>query len=183
MQMLIVEMIEVGKKLGIFGLIDGASGNMSCRVGDFMIITKSGSILDELTPQDFAYVKIGEYQEGISSDWKVHTKIYEKTDYKAVIHCHGVYNVLLSMLTDEIVPKDLEGGLFLKRVRVVEGEFGSEEVADEIAKEIAKRGVVVHKGHGIYSAGNNVEDAFNRACYLEHSCEILYKHDSSHCKG
>ena len=175
MQRVINEMIRIGKKLGELRLVDGASGNMSCRVGDFMLITRSGSILDELTPQDFVYVKIGEFCEGISSDWKVHREIYEKTDYKAVLHCHGIYNVVLSLMQDVIVPKDLEGGIFLRKVRVVDGEFGSEEVAKAIADEIARNGITIHRGHGIYSAGESVTEAFNKACYLEHSCEILYR--------
>ncbi len=175
MQMKIVEMIEIGKKLGEKGLIDGASGNMSCRIDNFMLITKSGSILDRLTPKDVALTRIGEFREGISSDWKVHSEIYRVTDYKAVIHCHGVYNVTLSMKTDTIRPVDLEGGLFLKEVNVVEGDFGSYEVAKRIAREIEERGIVVHRGHGIYSAGMTLIEAFNKACYLEHSCEILYR--------
>ena len=175
MQREIEEMIKIGRKLGQLRLVDGASGNMSCRIGNFMLITRSGSILDELTPQDFVYVKIGEFCKGISSDWKVHKAVYEKTDYKAVLHCHGIYNVVLSLTQDEIVPKDLEGGIFLKRVRVVDGEFGSDELAEAIAEEIARNGIAIHRGHGIYSAGGDIIEAFNKACYLEHSCEIIYR--------
>jgi len=171
----ISEMIRVGQKLGRYRLIDGSSGNMSCRVEDTIVITKSGTQLDELTPKDFVVLKIGERSHEASSDLKVHQTIYEKTDYKAVLHCHGVYNVVLSLMQDEIVPKDLEGGLFLKRVRVVEGEFGSDELANVIAEEIARNGVVIHRGHGVYSAGKDITEAFNKACYLEHSCEIIYR--------
>ncbi len=172
----IADMIRIGKKLGQLRLIDGASGNMSCRIDDYIVITKTGSILDELTPQDFVTLKLGEESKEASSDLIVHNAIYRKTDYKAVLHCHGIYNVVLSFIYDEIVPMDLEGNMFLGNVRVVEGEFGSKELADEIAKEVAKNGVVVVKGHGIYSAGTNIYEAFNRACYLEHSCEIIYRY-------
>ncbi len=171
----IAEMIRVGKKLGQLRLIDGASGNMSCRVGDRIVITRTGALLDELTPQDFVILKIGERSDEASSDLMVHNAIYEKTDYKAVLHCHGIYNVVLSFLLDEIVPKDLEGGIFLRRVGVVEGEFKSLELAEKVAGEVARNGVVVVRGHGIYSAGTDIKEAFNRACYLEHSCEIIYR--------
>ncbi len=172
----IADMIRIGKKLGRLRLIDGASGNMSCRIEDYIVITKTGSILDELTPQDFVTLKLGEESKDASSDLIVHNAIYRKTDYKAVLHCHGIYNVVLSFIYDEIVPMDLEGNMFLGSVRVVEGEFKSEELADEIAREVAKNGVVVVKGHGIYSAGTNIYEAINRACYLEHSCEIIYRY-------
>ncbi len=171
----IEEMIRIGRKLGSLRLIDGASGNMSYRDGERIIITRTGAILDELTPKDFVILRMGERSEYASSDLVVHTKIYENTDYKAVLHCHGVYNVVLSFLFDEIEPMDLEGRLFLKRVKVLEGEFGSEELAERIAEEVGRRGVVVVRGHGIYSAGMGMYEAFNRACYLEHSCEIIYR--------
>jgi L-fuculose-phosphate aldolase len=172
----IADMIKVGKKLAQYRLIDGASGNMSCRIGDAVVITKTGTILDELTPQDFVTLKLDEDSKEASSDLIVHRAIYSKTDYKAVLHCHGVYNVVLSLILDEITPLDLEGGLFLKKVSVVEGEFKSEELAEKIADEIRKNGIVIVKGHGIYSAGKDIYDAFNKACYLEHSCEIIYRY-------
>jgi len=172
----IADMIKIGKKLGQIRLIDGASGNMSCRIDDYIVITKTGSILDDLTPQDFVTLKLGEESKDASSDLIVHNAIYSKTDYKAVLHCHGVYNVVLSFIHDEITPMDLEGKLFLGKVKVVEGEFKSKELADKIASEVAKNGIVIVRGHGIYSAGTNIYEAFNRACYLEHSCEIIYRY-------
>lgn len=178
------EMIRIGKKLGKYRLVDGSSGNMSCRVGDWIVITKSGTQLDDLTPKDFVFLKLDDVSNEASSDLKVHQAIYEKTDYNAVLHCHGIYNVVLSLVQDYVVPKDLEGRLFLKRVRVVEGEFGSDELVESIAEEIAKNGIVIHRGHGIYSAGKDIKEAFNKASYLEHSCEIVYRlHDSGCCEG
>ena len=171
----IAEMIRIGKKLFNLRLIDGASGNMSCRIEDQIIITKTGTLLDELTPKDFVVVRIGELADEASSDLIVHNAIYKRSDYKAVLHCHGIYNVVLSFMLDEIAPIDLEGSMFLGKVKVVEGEFKSEDLAKKIAEEVAKNGIVVVRGHGIYSAGMDIYEAFNRACYLEHSCEIIYR--------
>ncbi len=171
-----VDMIKVGRKLGQLRLIDGASGNMSCRIDDCIVITKTGAILDELTPKDFVTLKLGEGSKEASSDLIVHNAIYSKTNYRAVLHCHGIYNVVLSIIRDEIVPMDLEGKLFLKKVKVVKGEFKSKELAETIANEIYENGIVIVRGHGIYSAGKDIYEAFNRACYLEHSCEIIYRY-------
>ncbi len=175
MMVAIAEMIRIGKKLGQLKLIDGASGNMSCRIGDRIVITKTGALLDELTPQDFVILRVGENSKKASSDLIVHNAIYERTDHKAVLHCHGIYNVVLSFVLDEIVPMDLEGKLFLGKIPIVEGEFKSRELAEKIAEEVTRNGIVVVRGHGIYSAGMDIYEAFNRACYLEHSCEIIYK--------
>jgi len=46
---MIGEAIEIGKLLAVSNLIDGASGNMSYREGDKIIITKRGVCLDNLS--------------------------------------------------------------------------------------------------------------------------------------
>lgn len=162
--------IEIGKMLFRSRLVDGASGNLSFRDGDKIIITKSGANLNSLSENSF--VEISHPQA--SRDRLVHAKIYEKTDYKAIIHCHGVFNVVLSLKKDKIIPLDLEGKMFLGELNVVSEEFGSEEYAESIAETIKASGVAIAKAHGIYSAGKDLMEAFNKASYAEHSCEILY---------
>ncbi len=171
----IEDMIEVGRLLFQMRLVEGASGNMSCRDGKTIVITKTGTLLNRLTPKDFVMLRMGEKVKDASSDLIIHEAIYERADYGAVLHCHGIYNVILSLLLDEVVPMDLEGSMFLRKVRVVEGKFGSKELAESVGEAVARDGVVIVRGHGIYSAGKDVWEAFNRACYLEHSCEIIYR--------
>lgn len=162
--------IEVGKMLFLSRLVDGASGNISFRIGDKILITRSGTNLNSLNEESF--VEISHPQA--SRDRLVHAKIYEKTDYNAVIHCHGIFNVVLGLKKSKILPLDLEGKLYLSELNVVDAEFGSKEYAEEIAEKIKAKGVVLARAHGIYSAGKDLIDAFNKACYVEHSCEILY---------
>ncbi|RLI76411.1 fructose-bisphosphate aldolase [Archaeoglobales archaeon] len=172
---MIDEAIQIGKKLAFYRLIDGASGNLSFRTNGEIVITKTGVMLDELNDESFVKVKIGERNEAASSDLIVHEKIYEKTNYKAVLHCHGIYNVILSLKSDEIVPVDLEGRMYIGKLKVVDGVFGSESLANTIADEVSKRGMVVVRAHGIYVADKNLTEAFKKAAYAEHSCEILYR--------
>ena len=171
---MIEEAIRIGRKLALYHLIDGASGNLSFRKDDSIVITKTGVVLDELTQDDFVEVRLGETNELASSDLTVHMKIYEKTDHRVVLHCHGAYNVALSTLSDKIYPIDLEGRLFLKEIKFLEGKFGSEELAANIAYEIGNRGFAVVKEHGIYVAGNDFDEAFKIASYVEHSCQVYY---------
>jgi len=167
---MIEKAIEIGKLLFHSGLIDGASGNLSFRENGKIMITKTGSNLESLEESDFVPIE----SPNASRDRGVHLKIYELSDFNAVIHCHGVFNVVLSLKRDEIVPLDLEGKLYFGKIEVVKEEFGKEEYAKEIAEKIRKNGVVIARGHGIYSAGKSLREAFNRACYVEHSCEVLY---------
>ena len=171
----IEQAIRIGKLLASYKLVDGASGNMSFKVGNKIVITKTGTNLDDLSRESFVEVDLDEENPYASSDLIVHKEVYKNTDYKAVLHCHGVYNVVLSFKFNEIKPLDLEGSLYFGSIRVVKGEFRSKELAKKIADAIREKGVVVVRGHGIYSAGENLREAFNKACYVEHSCEIIYK--------
>ena len=168
------EAIKIGKKLAELNLVEGTSGNISFRNNDIIVITKSGTNLAEHTHESFLRLRFGEKSELASRDLPIHEKIYKRTPYNAVVHCHGVYNVVLSFLLDKIDPMDLEGKIYLKEINVVEGEFGSPELVNKIVKEIAKKKVVVVRGHGIYSAAENLKKAFDLACYLEHSSKIIY---------
>ncbi len=174
---MIEDAIRIGKKLAFYGLIDGASGNLSFRDGGKIVITKTGAILDELSEDDFVEVEMGEKSGEASSDLLVHEKIYEETNYRVVLHCHGVYGVTLSLFFDEILPMDLEGRLFIGNLKVVEGRFGSEDLAEKIARSVKEKGICLVRGHGIYSAGRNFDEAFKLASYLEHSCHVLFNYE------
>jgi len=166
--------IKTGKRLAQQHLIDGSSGNLSFRHGLRITITKTGAMLDSLKPDDFIEVEIGKKDSKASSDLKVHQQIYEKSEYKAIIHCHGSYNIALSFVEDEIVPVDLEGTLFLKKIRFIEDRFGSDGLAKRIAKDVKERGFAIVRGHGIYTAGMNFDEALKMAGFVEHSCKVYY---------
>jgi len=169
------EAIKMGKLLGKAKLIDGASGNMSFKLGDVIYITKSGANLDDLSENSFVKMKIGEFLREASVDQIIHQRIYEKTDYNAVIHCHGVFNVVLGIKMGRIKPVDLEGRLYCESIDVVEGQFGSPELADLISDSVKDKGVAVVRNHGIYAGGKDLREAYNKVSYLEHSCEIIYR--------
>ena len=169
------EAVKIGKLLASAKLIDGASGNLSFNIGDVIYITKSGVNLDDMTENSFVKLKIGEFVRDASVDQIIHQKIYQKTDYSAVLHCHGIFNVVLGARMDSIEPIDLEGKLYFGEVRVVEGQFGSPELAELISDAVREKGVAVVRNHGIYAGGKNLRDAYNKASYLEHSCEVIYR--------
>ncbi len=171
---MIEEAIDAGRRLAEQHLVDGSSGNLSYRNGIRITITKTGVMLDRLRPDDFIEVEMGKSDSRASSDLKVHQKIYEKTGFRAVIHCHGSYSVALSLIEDEIVPVDLEGTVFLKKIRFIEGRFGSDEIAEKISDEIKSSGFAVVRGHGIYTAGKDFDEALKMAGFVEHSCKVYY---------
>ncbi|AGK61951.1 Ribulose-5-phosphate 4-epimerase-related epimerase and aldolase [Archaeoglobus sulfaticallidus PM70-1] len=168
-----------GRKLYERGLIDGASGNLSFKDGDYVFITKTGVNLYDLTKESFVKVRIDADAEKLkalsaSSDALLHIKAYQKSDYSVILHCHGTYNVVLSLIYDKIVPVDLEGKLFLGEIEVIDASFMTEEYAEMVSDGIAKKGFAVVKGHGIYCAGKTFREVFNVIEYIEHSCQVLY---------
>ncbi len=167
----------VGKKLLVQRLIDGASGNISFREGDCFYITRTGVMLDELDESSFVRMRVWSNDTNplASSDQLIHREVYRKSSRKAVLHCHGVYNVVLSFSRNSIIPLDLEGRLFLGEVRVISCKFMSEEMAKTVGRILAEDRAVIVRGHGIYCAGESIDEAYRLASYLEHSCEILYK--------
>ncbi len=180
---LFMEAVEYGKKLYERGLIDGASGNLSFRLNNTIFITKTGVNLELLNKGSFVELDTNEppnqsihtiKEKGASSDGLVHVKTYLKTKYKAILHCHGIYNVVISLTRNVIEPLDLEGKLFLREMEVLEGQFMTEEIAETISESISTKGYAVVKGHGIYAAGNSFREAFNLISYVEHSCQIIY---------
>lgn len=171
MRNMIEDAKKVGKLLFDAELIDGASGNMSFKVeNEKVLVTKTGCVLFDLKDEDFVEVD----SKFASRDRLIHKKIYEKSSHRCVVHCHGVYNVVLGMVEKQIKPLDLEGKLYFGSIEVVEGEFGSEELADKIANVLAKSKVVFVRGHGMYVGAENFIEAFNLSCYAEHSCKVLF---------
>jgi len=166
--------IRIGKRLAEQNLVDGTSGNLSFREGDEIVITKTGSFLDSLHEKDFVIVKLGKSSKEASSDLLVHQRIYEVSEYAAIIHCHGSYNVALSNLEKSIKPLDLEGTMFLKEIKFIDGKFGSSRLAERISREVKKKGFAVVKKHGIYTAGRSFDQAFAIASFIEHSCKVYY---------
>ena len=82
------------------GLMRQASGNVSCRFGDGMLISCSGADADNISSDRVVYVNgIGDFCGDIkpSSEWRMHLSIYKKQESaNAVVHTHSDYCVALA---------------------------------------------------------------------------------------
>ncbi|MCL2862486.1 MAG: class II aldolase/adducin family protein [Methanimicrococcus sp.] len=128
----------------------------------------------------------GAIEKTASSETRIHRRIYQKTKAKAILHAHCPYSVVMSILefekgNTEIIPIDSEGKLFLKRIPIVEGGIGSEELAKNAAKAFEDdniKGVVV-LGHGTIAAGETLEEAYYITAQLEHAAKIKYMYEKA----
>ncbi|WP_331454925.1 aldolase [Methanosarcina siciliae] len=176
-------MAKYGRKLVEHGLVESNFGNISVRAGDRMLITRSGTALDEITGDNVVEVEIGDISSLdiiASSETVVHREIYGKTSALAIIHAHCPYSVVESLLAGPagtIVPVDSEGQYFLGSIPVVGGGIGSRELAENLAGELSgHRGAVVFS-HGTFAIGRTLGEAYIVTTQLEHSCRVKYLYE------
>ncbi len=173
------EISKFGRKLVAYGLTGSHFGNISVRTGDNLLITRSGSMLDEIDQHMVAECSL--YHEDCfdtiaSSETIVHRRIYTQTSALAVIHVHSPFAVALSLLCAEehLVPQDTESRYFLHRIPIVSGGVGSAELADGVAGALSRHKAVIARGHGTFAAGKILEEAYVNTCSVEHACRVQY---------
>jgi L-fuculose-phosphate aldolase len=175
------ELIKYGKKIVEAGLAHSHFGNVSKRVGDQMLISTTGSMLDELEGQ-IVTVPIDpsmpdELDVIASTEVNVHRAIYRETSALAILHGHSKYAVAMSLLYkpgEQIVPEDSESVYFLHEIPVVSGGVGSEELARNAAVALRDHKGIVVRGHGTFARGATVDEAFVMLSSIEHACTVKY---------
>ncbi|NYT16605.1 MAG: aldolase [Methanomicrobiales archaeon] len=164
---------RIGKRLFAEGLLCGSFGNMSVRSGNGFFITRSGSYLD--VPGTPVYVPMeGDVPEHASGEYRVHRATYGITNHQAIVHAHPPHAVACSLACDRIVPVDAEGMLLAPLIPVVGGACGSDDLAEQVAGALNVYRVVVARGHGTFTAGENLDEAYILTSLAEHSCRILF---------
>lgn len=176
------DMSKFGKKLVEHGLVEAHFGNISARMGSKMLITRSGSGLDEITGESVVEVDIDKpssLDSVASSEAIVHRTIYKNTPALAVIHAHPPFAVIESLLAekDNIIPVNVEGQYFLREIPVVRGAAGTPELAKNTAWALKDhRGAIVF-AHGTFAAGKTLKEAYTVTTVIEHSCKLKYYFD------
>jgi L-fuculose-phosphate aldolase len=110
-----------------------------------------------------------------SSETPVHRAVYQRTPLKAIIHTHSPFAVAISLLERNVVlPLDSEGTVFLGAVPVVEGLFGTDELARAVCAALQSHKACIARGHGVFAAGTTLSEAYTIACMAEHSAQVKY---------
>jgi L-fuculose-phosphate aldolase len=152
---------------------------MSVRVGDRLVITRRGSMLGRLRPEDLIETGVERDDSGIamaSSEIVVHRAVYQRTAAQAILHTHPPHGVVLSLELEEIIPIDSEGSYLLHRVPVVATEktVGSGEMAEVISSALCEYKACMLRGHGLFATGHLLEEAYQWTSAFEASARILY---------
>ncbi len=167
------EVALIGARLINSGLLTANFGNISVREGDYFFITQSGSYLED--PGNLIKVPlIGDAPTGASIEYKAHREIYLSTRAGAVIHAHPPHSVAVSILINEVIPLDSEGEMFCPSFPVVSGKPGTDELAKAVGEGCRQSSVVLVRGHGTFTMGNTLEEAYILTSIAEHSCRVLW---------
>ncbi|MCX6719781.1 MAG: class II aldolase/adducin family protein [Candidatus Staskawiczbacteria bacterium] len=146
------DFIDCGKLIGKNGLSVGSGGNLSIKVPGGMLVTSTGSALDNLHIDDIIFVAEANSKnvyffgsKGPSSESINHWTIYEEMpDVKAVAH------VNVGPKKDKNIPSTLE-----------DIPYGTIELGLGIIPLFKKTNVAFLKDHGVVTIGQNLLDATN----------------------
>jgi L-fuculose-phosphate aldolase len=169
----------VGERLFAQGLISLYSGNLSIRINDHLIITRSGSALNTISEDDLIEtgISVDDLATPLaSSELKVHRSIYQNTPAEAIVHAHPLYAITLSFMQEKIVPCDMEGRDIVSTVPVLaeEGVVKAGALNKEIAEAMRQYKIVLVRSHGTFAAAKSLEEAYYYTTVFERSCRILY---------
>jgi L-fuculose-phosphate aldolase len=169
---------EIGRDLYVAGLVSSHGGNLSMRFGDRVVIKRRGAMLGRLKEGDLIETGLEKADSGVllaSTELVVHRAIYLATPALAIVHAHPRTAIALSLSRDEIVPIDNEGSYLLHKVPVVAAEFasGSAELVERLPAALQEYKIVMLRGHGCFSIGQTLDEAFQWVSCLEESCQII----------
>lgn len=176
------ELQKFGKKCVDSGMTTSHFGNISVRVGNKILISRSGSMIDELDENTIVEVdmqKPGSFDLIASSETIVHRSIYQKTSALAIIHVHSPFATVMSMLEpgDYLEPEDTESKYFIHQMPLITGKIGSKELAKNASEALKDSKVAIIRGHGSIAIGKIMEEAYVHICTVEHACKVKYYFD------
>lgn len=178
---LIDDLRYYGKIAGIKNLTPGITGNLSCRYGDNVIITKSSTANGDLSEDDFTVI---DYSGNVvsgggkpSSEKFLHLEFYKmRQDINCIFHVHPIYLCTLAScgqdLTEPVMPENI---FYFGEIPLAEYAVpGSFELVNKTAKFFENHDVVMMANHGIIVGGNNVKETYMKLELAESYAQVAF---------
>ena len=168
-------LVKAYRELESIGLNELASGNVSCRVEEGMLISASGATASTITPDNVVLMALdGTVIRGgkPSSEWQMHAAIYERCAAEAIVHTHSDHCVALSCQR-----RSLPGFHYL--VGTFGGDdvpcvpystFGTVQLAHDVADALQDRTACLLGSHGMICRASDLAEAVMFAHRLEILC-------------
>jgi len=157
------------------GLNRGASGNVSVRDGDQMLITPSGVPPRQIRPQDIATMPLagsGDWDGTLapSTEWRFHRDLLNaRPDMQAIVHTHAPWCTVLAVARKPIPAVHYMMAAFGgDEVRCSDyATYGTPELSTAVLKAISGSNGCLMANHGMVVGGNNLTNALWLANELE----------------
>lgn len=160
------------------GLSRGTSGNVSVRLGEDMLISPTGVLYHELTPDMIVRVHMdGSFDGKVlpSSEWRFHRDILlHRPEFNAVVHNHSPHATAMAVMGLDIPPIHYSiaaaGGPDIRCGRYA--TFGTPKLAENALVALADRRACLLEHHGVIAAGATLEKAYALAEIVEEMARL-----------
>jgi L-fuculose-phosphate aldolase len=170
------ELVTQYKVLSDMRLNELASGNISTRCRDGMLISPTGASGDSITAETIVFARFDGTWEGSrapSSEWMMHAEIYrQQSSANAIVHTHSDHCVALSCGNRPLPGFHYLVGLFggTDVPCVPYSTFGTLQLAEDAAAALRDRTACLLANHGMICRGNDLVSAVRLAQRLEIMC-------------
>jgi L-fuculose-phosphate aldolase len=176
-------MVKTSKYLYDNKLVPGKSGNISIKYKkddlEIVAVTPSGFSLKSLNEKDILLVNLDgnllyNSEQKPTSELLMHLNIYkERNDIGAIVHTHSPITTGFAFAEEKIERLEGFGCIEEQYVQFVEYYMpGSVELAEAVSMALTNQDVVILKGHGLVSVGENLDEATLLAEFVEESAKI-----------
>jgi L-fuculose-phosphate aldolase len=172
------EVVAAYQELSREGMNKGASGNVSARCGDHMLITPSGIPSAQMSPDQVAKIAIDD-ETGAwdgpckpSTEWRFHRGILaSRQDAGAVVHTHAPFATILSILRKPIPAIHYMMAAFGTTEIKCSGytTFGTDDLSKMVLDAMDGSAGCLMANHGMVVTGPNM----TRAMWLAGELELL----------
>ena len=175
------QLLETARKMNDLGLNQGAAGNVSVREGGGFLITPTGMLYDQCTPDDMVHMTLDGVITGRrkpSSEWRFHHDLYgDRPEIGAVVHVHSSFATTMACMGKDIPPFHymlaVAGGKSIRCTPYF--TFGSSELSDAVQVAMKDRNACLLGNHGLLAAGPDLPHALAMAVEVEELCKIYWQ--------
>ena len=173
-------LVDACARLAREGLVIGTAGNVSVRAGDRVVVTPTGCVFDDVSPEDMTVVDLDGEVVGDgaapTSELCLHLGVYEGFDWVgAVVHTHSPMATVLSCVLDELPPIHYQMLSLGGSVRVAPyATFGSDELHALVLSALEGRTAALMQNHGALTCGPGLAGALDATFLLEWACSLYW---------
>ena len=182
-----VELAACYRLADIFGFSDLIWNHITSKIPgtEHFLINRFGFRYDEVTASNLVTIDLDgdvvESGSGTSAEdinltgFVIHSAIHAaRPDITCVMHTHSRAGIVVSTLTNGLVPMTIDAMPFYNRVAYHDFEGLSVDLGERtrLAQALGDQNAMILRNHGLLTCGKEVSEAFMKMYYLERACEV-----------